>query len=100
MTTEDTIYVNVVDKRHEAGWRIIGDCPESVCTSGGLHVYIGRPCLMRDAATDRILVQARSLRILLQRAADTFGMPLVLTDEDTWQVTQFEPSRTKVGGVP
>jgi hypothetical protein len=58
-----------------ASWRVAHHrrLPGIGLRIGALHVYIGRPSLLRDAATDEILLQAQSLRQLLRKAANTYG---------------------------
>jgi hypothetical protein len=91
MSTE-RIHVDIVDKPQGVSWRIIGSCPTSVTESGGLHVYAGRNALVRDCATDEVIVGGRSLADVLTKLATLSGLTVVLTDELTSAETVYQPS--------
>lgn len=92
MTTDMTVIkVDILDKTHPGGWRIIGLCPYTVASSGGLHLHAGRHAQAVDTATDQVIATGHSLAHLLQTLADQFGYPVVCHDETNDTETHYTP---------
>lgn len=90
----ESIRVDIVDKSPgQGGWRIIGTCPERISWSGGLHVYAGRTAMVRDCATDEVIVTGTSLHNVLQALADYTGLPVLLVDEVNGGKRTFTPAQ-------
>lgn len=85
----DRIYIDIVDRNHDAGWRIIGSCPERVSWSGGLHVYRGNPACVYDCATSEVVAVGRSLYDVLQKLAVHTGLVVELHDDERGFITRF-----------
>jgi len=96
MNTDMTVIaVDIIDKTHAGGWRIIGICPTTVTPSGGLHLYAGPHARAVDSTTDEVITTGRSLADLLQRLADSTGYPVTCHDEITDQERHFHPGRDR-----